>query len=131
MSTKHGKKQSHRWWLSNLSATPLNIICLAAIFLFPGVAFGNWLDSAANAFQTYDQISNKYFYASMGLLMVTLPALAKIRQGGQMRPVMARSVAMLLHTINAICLLFLIIHFAPETNTVFDVITGLFERIFG
>jgi len=96
----------------------------------PGVAFGSWVDSIANAANTYDQITNKYFYASVGLLMITLPALGRIRRGGQMRPAMAKAVAGLIHTVNFVCLTFLVIHFAPETSSILDWFLDVFGRIF-
>jgi hypothetical protein len=96
----------------------------------PGVAFCSWVGEIIDGVNTYDRISNKYFYAAVGLLMVTLPALGRIRRGGQMRPVMAKSVATLLYTVNFICVTLLVIHFFPETSIVFDFCVDIIERVF-
>lgn len=80
---------------------------------------------------TYDRVSNKYFYAALSILLVSFPALAKLKQGGQMRPKLSRAVAGLIHTANFVCLLFLVIHFAPEMNTVFGAISDILERMLG
>jgi hypothetical protein len=95
-----------------------------------GVAFGSIVSEIGEGLSIYDRISNKYFYAAIGLLMVTVPALGKIRQGGQMRPVMAKAVAATLWTGNFICILLLAIHFLPETTTIIEAIFDFIERTF-
>ena len=114
---------------------PLNlVICFIILFftfLLPGVAF-SWtgaVGTLTDAFTAYDQISNKYFYASIGLLMVSIPMLGRIKQGGQLRPRLSLAVAGMLHTVNFICILFLVIHFAPEMSSIFDWIVRFFERM--
>ena len=101
----------------------------------PGLTLGISLQDGAEAYstvvETHHKMNNMYFYAAMGLLMVSIPAAAKLRPGGQMRLWMSRSVALLLYTVNAVCILFLVIHFAPEMETIFDWALNLLGRIFG
>lgn len=81
--------------------------------------------------ETHHKMNNMYFYAAVGLLMVSIPATARLKQGGQMRLWLSRSAALLLYTVNAVCILFLVIHFAPEMEIVFDWGFNFFDRIFG
>lgn len=72
-----------------------------------------------------------YFFAAVGLLLASMNLAAKVRNGGQTRLWLSRSLACLFFTVNAVCILFLVIHFAPEMESFFDWFFNLFSRILG
>lgn len=117
-----------------------NIIAIVALsvllFLFcvaPGLVLSFSLTDGANAYsavvETHHRLNNMYFYAAITLLVVTIPVLGKIRQGEQMRPALSKSLAYFIRTVNFITILFLVIHFMPETESIFDWILNVLGRI--
>ena len=99
--------------------------------VFPGLAFSSWLDGVANAVNTYDQVSNKYFYAALALWPAMLMGIGKLRQGERLSPPMARATAFTMFAINAACICLLVVHFAPETSSIIEFVANIFKRIFG
>ncbi len=100
---------------------------------FGGLAFGSIgeiIDGVANGATVYDKISNKYFYAVITLWPAMLWGVAKLRGGEKLAPAMAKAVAGTMWCINCVCFLFLVIHFSPETDLMFDAISNFIERIF-
>lgn len=97
--------------------------------------FGSWLgDSArgvADAADTFDKIVNRYFHAVLVLWPAMLFGVAKLRAGERLSPKMSTATSFTMFLINVVCVIFLIIHWSPETSTIFDWIYGIIERIFG
>lgn len=104
------------------------------VIIVPGLGFGSLISDGAEGYarvvELHHRMNNMYFYASVMILTVSIPALARLKNGGRMRPGLSRAVAGLIKTANFVCLMFLVIHFMPETATVFDWLGGLFGRIF-
>lgn len=109
-------------------------ISLIIIFFLPNLALALSLKDGSEAYtnivETHHRLNNMYFYGAIGLLMVTIPAVGKLRQGDRMRPALSRSLALLIHTVNFTAILFLVIHFMPETESIFDWSLSVFDRIF-
>ncbi len=106
---------------------------LIITILNPGLALCSLIEEGANAYtkiiEVHHRMNNMYFYAAVGLLMASIPAMARLRRGGQMRPRLSRAVAGLIRSVNFVCILFLVIHFMPETDNIFDWIVGVFGRL--
>lgn len=100
------------------------------LFIIAEQALGSWIEGTADILSAWDQIANKYFYAAMALWPAMLMGIGKLRQGERLSPPMAKATAFTMKSINIVCLSLLIIHFSPETSTVFDFITSVFDRIF-
>lgn len=112
----------------------MKYLLLFILLSLPALALGFSLKDGASAYtqviETHHRMNNMYFYAAIALLAVTIPAVGKLRQGGQMRPLLSRSIGLLVYTINTICILFLVIHFAPETESLFDWVFDFIGRLF-
>lgn len=106
-------------------------IIIALSFFLPRIAFGWSFTDGAEAYAIIHKANNMYFFAAVGLLMASINMSVRIRSGGQMRLWLSRSIACLFFTINFVCIIFLVIHFAPEMETIFDWFFNLFGRIFG
>jgi hypothetical protein len=106
------------------------IIIIVFLIILPCLAFGSLIQDGVTIFETYDRISNKYFYAAIGLFMVTIPALAKITNGERLRPTLSKSIAYFIRTLNLCIVLFLVIHFQPEMGAIFDWVQNFFKRMF-
>jgi len=92
------------------------------------------INDAAEGFstiaETWHRLSNMYFYAAIGLITINITTIGKLKRGAQFRPTLSRSVAFALNTSMVISILFLVIHFMPEMETIFDVILGWIGRLF-
>jgi len=97
----------------------------------PRVALGFSFTDAAGAYDIIHKANNMYFFAAVGLLMASINISWRIRNGGQMRLWLSRSMACMFFTINAVCIIFLVIHFAPEMESIFDWCFNFIGRIFG
>jgi hypothetical protein len=120
---------------NSLKVTPHSLrekFFLSVLFiLICGVAFGSSVGEDVDRFiNTYDKINNRYFHAVLLLWPAMLFGAAKLRQGQKLAPPMARALAVTMLAINAVCILFLVIHFSPDTSVVIEYIVGIFERIF-
>lgn len=108
---------------------------IAYALLASNAVFGSLIKDSAEAYsivvETHHKMNNMYFYAVIMLWPASLFMLGKVRQGGQLRPALSKSVAFTLYCINTVCLLFLVIHFAPESDTIFTFILSVFGRMFG
>ena len=109
-------------------------LIILVLAVLPGFALGFSLSDGAEAYtnivETHHRLNNMYFYSALGLLMVTIPAVSRLRQGEALRPALSRSIAWLVKTVNLIVICFLAIHFMPETEIVFDWTLDIFARIF-
>lgn len=128
------KKRSRRWFLyplQILGAMRPNRFTVLGIFLIPRIVLGFSFTDGAQAYAIIHRANNMYFFAAVGLLMASMSLMARVRAGGQMRFWLSRSLACLFFTVNAVCIIFLVIHFAPEMETIFDWFIDLLGRIFG
>lgn len=113
-----------------LKAMPLKFLFIWVTTFISGTAFGSVLEGVVSAATAYDKISNKYFYAVLALWPAMLWGVAKLRGGEKLTPAMSKSVAGTMWCINAVCFLFLAIHFSPEMSIIFDSISNFIGRIF-
>ncbi len=111
-----------KYWLTLLFL--LQPLVLSAFSLSDGA------EAYSTVVETHHKLNNMYFYASIGLLMITLPAIGRIKRGGELRPGLSKAVASLVHTVRIICILFLVIHFSPETESIINWILDFIGRIF-
>lgn len=137
---KSNIRRSRRWFpspLKSLKTTRLNNEALkigsllSHLFFLPRVVLGFSFTDGANAYAIIHKANNMYFYAAVGLLMASINLSWRIRAGGQMRLWLSRSLACMFFTITTVCILFLVIHFAPEMESIFDWFIDFLGRIFG
>lgn len=137
---KTNSRRSRRWFPflpRSLKAMRLNNEALKIgslflhLFFLPRIALGFSFTDGANAYAIIHKANNMYFYAAVGLLMASINLSWRIRAGGQMRLWLSRSLACLFFTITVVCILFLVIHFAPEMESIFDWFIDFLGRIFG
>lgn len=107
------------------------LLTILRVVFLSRVALGFSFTDGATAYAIIHKANNMYFFAAVGLLMSSISLAARIRAGGQMRPWLSRSMACLFFTINVVCILFLVIHFAPEMESIFDWFIDFLGRIFG
>lgn len=139
------KTRSRLWWLlklrDSLKATPLKAILLTIILSAgvlgkaPSVAFGFSVNDMAEGYstivETHHKMNNMYFYGGIALWTAALFGLGRMRRGERFAPPVAKAAARTMNLINIVCVCFMVVHFAPETESVFSFILQLFERVFG
>lgn len=107
------------------------LVIFLYLFFLPRVVLGFSFTDGATAYAIIHKANNMYFFAAVGLLMASINLSWRVRAGGQMRLWLSRSLACMFFTINAVCILFLVIHFAPEMESILDWFIDLFNRILG
>lgn len=108
------------------------IAMFGAISLFsPGLALCSIVGEVANLADAWFRMSNFELLTAVSLWTASFYGTAKIRMGTKLHPALAKSLSFSIYCVNFTCLALVVLHFAPETEAVFDFFIDLTRRIFG
>jgi hypothetical protein len=106
-------------------------ILILALLGIPYLGFCSLVQDGVTIAEAWFRMSNFEICTAVSLWTATFLGIAKIRQGVPLNPALAKSLAFMAYSVNFVCLCLVTMHFAPEMETIFDFVIGIFERIFG